>query len=153
MESHPEINDLEAHVGYWLRYVSNHVSGAFQQNLTSSGVTVAEWVALRKLYRLGRTSPSVLADTLGMTRGAVSKLLDRLVNKKLVDRQGAEHDKRCQEIELTASGRNLVPTLARIADQNDEVFFSHLSPAQREMLISLLKETVRVHHLREIPLS
>ena len=45
-----ELSSLESHLGYWLRYVSNHVSHAFSLKLAARGVTVAEWVVLRELY-------------------------------------------------------------------------------------------------------
>ena len=37
------ISDLDAHLGYWLRFVSNHVSQTFASRLQGKGVTVAEW--------------------------------------------------------------------------------------------------------------
>ena len=35
---------LENHTGFWLRFVSNHVSHGFARKVAGSGVTVAEWV-------------------------------------------------------------------------------------------------------------
>lgn len=43
------VPDLTAHLGYWLRYVSNHVSQAFARKVEANGVTVAEWVLMRRL--------------------------------------------------------------------------------------------------------
>ena len=36
-----KLSPLKAHLGYWLRYVSNHVSHAFALQLGARGVTVA----------------------------------------------------------------------------------------------------------------
>ena len=80
------MSSLESHLGYWLRYVSNHVSHAFALKLAAGGVTVAEWVVLRELYD-GESAPSALADRLGMTRGAISKLADRLIAKDMIVRR------------------------------------------------------------------
>ena len=60
--------------------MSNHVSHAFAIKLAGVGVTVAEWVVLRELYD-AESAPSALAEQLGMTRGAISKLADRLIDK------------------------------------------------------------------------
>jgi predicted regulator of amino acid metabolism with ACT domain len=73
------VSDLKKHVGFWLRFVSNHVSHAFARKLLASGVTVAEWVVMREMFDDEETSPGVLAERIGMTRGGVSKLVDRLV--------------------------------------------------------------------------
>jgi hypothetical protein len=43
------LSGLEDHLGYRLRHVSGHVSGAFARALQARGVSVAEWVALRQV--------------------------------------------------------------------------------------------------------
>ena len=48
------LSALETHLGYWLRRVSNRVSGAFAQALHAKQVSVAEWVMLRHLSGTGR---------------------------------------------------------------------------------------------------
>jgi DNA-binding MarR family transcriptional regulator len=145
------VSELTSHTGFWLRFVSNHVSHAFKRKLFSSGVTVAEWVVLREMYGKEEMSPSALADLTGMTRGAASKLIDRLVVKKLVSRQERTDDRRYQDIELTVAGRRLVPAIAAIADQNDEEFFRVLSEREHAALVATLKKLVRVHGLHQIP--
>jgi DNA-binding MarR family transcriptional regulator len=77
------MSSLDAHLGYWLRFVSNQVSHAFSLRLARRDVTVAEWVVLRELYDAIEVVPSTLAERLGMTRGAISKLADRLAGKGL----------------------------------------------------------------------
>ena len=86
-----------------------------------------------------------------MTRGAASKLVDRLVGKTLVSRQGRKDDRRFQDIGLTVAGRRIVPRLAGIADENDEEFFSVLTRAEREALVATLKKLVRAHDLHRVP--
>jgi DNA-binding MarR family transcriptional regulator len=149
----PEVTDLRSHLGFWLRFVSNHVSHGFARNLDGSGVTVAEWVILREMFDSPSTSPSALATATGLTRGAVSKLIDRLVQKSLVSRAEASGDRRFQDIKLTSAGRTLVPRLARIADKNDEEFFSQLSAQEREQLVATLKKLVAANRLHKIPIS
>ena len=145
------VNPLEAHLGYWLRYVSNHVSHAFRLKLEGRGVTVAEWVVLRELYDADSAAPSALADRLGLTRGAISKLADRLIAKHFVTRTVGEGDRRYQALAITKSGRALVPELATLADANDAEFFGHLKPAERAKIEEMMKEIVRRHGLRSIP--
>lgn len=145
------VSQLQSHTGYWLRFVSNHVSYAFARRLVSSGVTVAEWVVLREMYDEPPAAPSTLAQRIGLTRGAASKLIDRLVAKQLLAREDRSDDRRFQSIALTSSGRRLVPKLAAIADRNDEQFFSALTAAEHHALIASLKKLVQVHGLHTIP--
>ncbi|MGD0737638.1 MAG: MarR family winged helix-turn-helix transcriptional regulator [Terracidiphilus sp.] len=145
------VSDLKKHVGFWLRFVSNHVSHAFARKLLDSGVTVAEWVVMREMFDDEETSPGVLAERIGMTRGGVSKLVDRLVTKKIVTRRDRSDDRRFQSIALTAAGRRMIPQLAALADQNDEEFFHPLSSAERAALIASMKKLVRAHDLQTLP--
>ena len=150
-QMHPA--SLESHIGYWLRMVSNHVSQSFARQVEGSGVTVAEWVMLREMYEAGETSPSRLAASSGLTRGTVSKLVDRLVRKKLATRAEAGEDRRYQDVELTAAGRTLVPTLAALADRNDEKFFGCLSSGERATLTAMLRKLAAANNLKQIPVN
>lgn len=144
---------LEDHLGYWLRYVSNHVSHAFSRKVQARGVTVAEWVVLRELFAAGETAPSQIAARIGLTRGAISKLVDRLEAKALIVRLQVTDDRRFQSLALSKAGRALVPQLARLADANDAEFFGHLSASRRKALESTLREIVTRHGLKAIPVG
>lgn len=146
-----KVSDLHSHIGFWLRFVSNHVSHAFARKLLESGVTVAEWIVLRQMYDRRELSPSVLADETGMTRGAASKLVDRLLAKDLLTREGRSDDRRFQTLALTPAGRRLVPELAAIADENDREFFAPLTDRERETLVATMKKLTQAHHLRKLP--
>jgi DNA-binding MarR family transcriptional regulator len=147
------ISNLESHAGYWLRFVSNHVSHAFRLKVESHGVTVAEWVVMRALFDFEGMNPSHLAASIGLTRGAVSKLVERLSVKGLVACRSEKRDRRYQIVKLTASGRRFVPILAALADQNDQEFFGHLDPQERIGLIALLKGIVDRHRLKSAPVE
>ncbi len=142
---------LEAHLGFWLRFVSNHVSIRFQQQLEAKGVTVTDWVALRTLWAQPDTSHARLIQALGMTKGAASKVVSRLEDKGLAQRHLAEGRTRAQSLTLTPAGRALVPKLAQLADANDEHFFGHLPAPQRGALVDAMQALVRHHQLQEIP--
>lgn len=146
-------SELDDHLGYWLRYVSNHVSHAFASKVEEHGVTVAEWVLLRALFDAGEMNPSQLAEIIGMTRGAISKLVERLCQKELLNRTLSAGDRRYQMIGLTAVGRQLVPTLARLADENDREFFGHLKTDEKRFLLRILEDIVRKKGWKDLPVD
>lgn len=149
----PELPELTAHLGYWLRHVSNHVSQAFARKLAAKDVTVAEWALMRVLHDRRPTSPSQLASDMGMTRGAITKLADRLLAKGLIDRKASPDDGRSQTLRLTARGADLVPELAALADENDAECFADLSDKDRRAMLRILKETVARLGLTAIPID
>jgi DNA-binding MarR family transcriptional regulator len=151
MSSPPTVSELTAHLGFWLRAVSNHVSHAFARKVAAEDVTVAEWVMMRALYGKDPMAPSRLADEMRMTRGAITKLADRLIDKTLIVRKASRDDGRAQTLALTARGSDLVPKLAALADRNDAEFFGHLTPAEQRTLERLLKRMIERSHITEIP--
>ena len=140
----PAASRLDAHLGYWLRCVSNQVSQSLSRKVEDKGVTLAEWVVMRELYD-GDRRPAALAEKLGLTRGAISKLADRLVAKLMVTREASPSpwDPRAQMLALTDTGRSVVPVLAQSADAVDEQFFGDLDPRVRALIVSVMRKIVR----------
>jgi DNA-binding MarR family transcriptional regulator len=153
MPSSAPVSELTAHLGFWLRDVSNHVSHAFAARMEGKGVTVAEWVLMRTLYGREPMAPSRVADAMGMTRGAITRLAGRLITKDFVTRTASPDDGRAQTLALTPQGAKLVPILAELADQNDAEFFSVLSGSERQTLERLLRRMVAEGRMRTTPVD
>jgi len=146
-------SSLDAHLGFLLRMVSNAVSHNFARKLADEGVTVAEWVMLRAMFDKDEITPSVLADELGMTRGAISKLADRLAGKHLITRTADPDDRRGQLLALLPAGRALVPLLANHADRNDAEYFELLCAPERFALAQTLRKLIAGRNSHIAPLD
>lgn len=116
-------------------------------------MTVAEWVLMRQLMDEEALAPSRLAERMGMTRGAISKLADRLIAKHMLIRAADPADGRAQTLALTPAARALVPKLASLADVNDAEFFDHLSPKDHATLLRVLTEIVEKRGLKSLPVD
>jgi DNA-binding MarR family transcriptional regulator len=146
-------SELADHTGYWLRMVSNAVSQEFARKVAGEGVTVAEWAFMRALLDHDGTPPTALAERMGMTKGAISKLADRLLAKCLIERTENPRDKRAHSLSLTAEGRALVPVLAALADMNDAEFFGVLTRDEHDALDRILKTLAERRGLKTIPVD
>lgn len=146
----PELTD---HLGYWLRQVSNHVSRSFARKLLAKEVTVAEWALLRVLHGRNPAIPSQVADDMGLTRGAITKLADRLAAKGLLAREPSPGDARSHRLRLTPRGAAFVPELARLADRNEVECFAGLPEADRAALRRILEETAARIGATAIPID
>jgi DNA-binding MarR family transcriptional regulator len=145
------IPTLESHLGYKLRRISNAVSGQFARALQEKQTSVAEWVLMRELYERGRATPGDLAELLGMTRGAISKVVDKLEAKTWIHTQAKDDDNRARLLSLTRAGRRQLPVLAKIADHNDAHFFACLDKSERRALSDLLAKLAEHHHIQDVP--
>ena len=147
----PERPDIESHLGYWLRRVSNHVSGAFAQALEAKHASVAEWVVISRIGVQPGITPGEIAEALELTRGAVSKIIDKLEAKKWITRSTKPEDSRVQLLSPTRSGIRILPQLAKIADENDREFFAVLDSAESATLRRLLGKLAEFHKIRAVP--
>lgn len=151
-QSRSNPSSLETHLGFWLRFVSNHVSGRFRMLLETHGCSVTEWVALRILFDRRETTHAELIHALGMTKGAASKVISRLEERNLTRRQVAA-GARGQFLVLTRKGTELVPRLAALADENEDHFFHHLGERERQALMKTFQALVVHHRLRPLPVN
>jgi DNA-binding MarR family transcriptional regulator len=146
-------SELTDHTGYWMRMVSNAVSQEFARKVSGEGVTVAEWSFMRALCDLEPTAPSALAERMGMTKGAISKLAERLTAKGLVARAESLEDKRAHSLSLTTQGRAKIPVLASMADSNDAEFFGVLTEQERGALDRILRLLAERRELKTTPVD
>lgn len=108
---------------------------------------------MHELYGEQAVAPSCLAERLGLTRGAISKLADRLIQKKLIAREDNAKDLRAHSLALTSAGNALVPTLAALADETDAEFFGHITARERAAFERVLRSLVAHHGLKSIPMT
>jgi DNA-binding MarR family transcriptional regulator len=149
-----KVSNLRSHIGYWMRFVSNHVSYSFAHKLEGHGITVAEWVILREMYEhQDKTSTSNIIEQTGLTKGTISKLIDQVCAKKLAIRLSDKHDRRFQKIGLTEKGRMLVPKIGHLADANDQEFFGCLNGKEHSKLDRILKKIVKENKLNKTPIN
>lgn len=147
------VSNLSDHTGYLMRMVSNAVSQDFARKVAERGVTVAEWSFMRTLFDDAGMAPTALAGRMGMTRGAISKLAERLAAKRLILRTGSETAGRGQILSLTPEGRALVPALARLADGNDAEYFGVLTREERATLDRILRTLANRRGLTTTPVD
>ncbi len=86
-----------------------------------SGISVPQFRVLTFLNRAEAASLSAVADRVGLSLPAMSRLVEGLVQRRLVHREESPADRRRVTLHLTADGRELIRTAraaaqARLAD-------------------------------------
>jgi DNA-binding MarR family transcriptional regulator len=132
-------SNLDQHLGYWLRCLSNFVSHSFAERLAKQDISVAQWVVLRTLYDSSGVTLNQAAAQVGVDKSSLSRMVERLVQRELVNRTQGD-DRRSVGLTLTPAGKKLVPQLARLADENDTAFFNTLAPKQRAEFLVTIKQ-------------
>ncbi len=140
--NHP--SNLEDHIGYWLRCLSNFVSHSFADKLAAHDISVAQWVVLRTLYDSQHITLNDAAALIGVDKSSLSRMVQRLVERELVIRSEG-NDRRSLSLSLTATSKELVPKLAALADKNDDAFFHSLSEKERVQFLGMIKQLLKAN--------
>jgi DNA-binding MarR family transcriptional regulator len=91
-------------------------------------LTLPQIISLEKMRR-GPQTVSGLASDLRLTQGAVSRLVDLLVEKRLVHRAESESDRRIKVLCLTDTGRRTIAQFDAVRAEGAEKLLSGLDPA------------------------
>lgn len=79
-----------------------------EADVARHGLTIAEFAILEALYHRGPLLLGELQRKILVSSGGVTYLVDRLVHKKLVERQDCPEDRRARYAALTTAGEALV---------------------------------------------
>ena len=102
---------LQDSLGFLVSHLAGHLHVLVGRALEEQGVTGAQWAVLFLVAEGRATSPAALSAALSIDAGAVTRLLDRLEAKQLIERQPHPTDRRSTLIRLTEHARQRYPAL------------------------------------------
>jgi DNA-binding MarR family transcriptional regulator len=116
------------------------LSDAFDQMLKPHGLSTTQYNVLRILRGAGREGlcRNEIRDRLLTRMPDVTRLLDRMEEAGLLERERREDDRRQVETRLTRKGRDLVNRLDRAVEAEHQQRLGHLTRAQLQQLTALL---------------
>ncbi|RIV19553.1 MarR family transcriptional regulator [Alicyclobacillaceae bacterium I2511] len=135
-ESWNELEQLFDHFQKINRYIR---SGVLEG---SPRITRTQWLVLRQLERLTRSTVGQLAERLDFQPSAMSQILDRLQKVGWIVRTVDPKDGRSRIIALTAEGIATVRAVKNTQVQRLAKPFSSLSLANQQKLFQLMAELV-----------
>jgi DNA-binding MarR family transcriptional regulator len=95
------------------------------------GLSLPQFRALVLIDREPSVNLSVVADHLGVSLSAASRIVGRLVQKGLLAREGCEEDRRVWHLSLTARGRSVLEKAWQGTEQRLGEELRHLSSYHR----------------------
>ena len=132
-------------LGTYLPYLVNRVGQRFITDLTpvltDAGVDIQSWRVLIALYQQGGQPVGALSDLTSINFSTLSRVLDRMEKKSLVERLRGIDDARSVKIELTGKGRDVTETIlphaaALEAEATDDFTEAELATL-RQLLVKL----------------
>jgi DNA-binding MarR family transcriptional regulator len=110
--------------------------------------------ALLVLDELGTCTLGELADQLALSQSATSRMVDKLVLRKLVNRRTAAHDRRQVSLTATVAGRRATAHLVRRRQEAISAAMASMDEVSREQLrLGLRAFAVVARGSRPVPVN
>ena len=141
MTTHPPTETCTASsLGILFRQVRDAMWARMADELVRQGheLTFSQYITLKKLAH-GVASGNELARAADLNPGAMTRLLDRLAEKGLVERRTAPGDRRAIEVELTAEGERIWGEVNRCGERVRARAMHGMSADERAELTRLLQ--------------
>jgi DNA-binding MarR family transcriptional regulator len=114
----------------------------FQQALKPYGITATQYNALRILRGAAdeALTCSELGERLVSSDPDITRLLNRLQRRGLIERQRDTHDRRSVKTVISPAGLHLLQKLTPLIEEHTDERVRHMGQAKLEALIDLLED-------------
>ena len=129
---------------FWIHRLSGLMQDHFNQQLREYDVTWPQWMVLNVLYHEMGQTPAQIADCINIDRSAITRLVDRLEGKGLVEREHDKLDRRSINVRMTRSGKQVMSQINELAYRHQMHFLQSLHSSEQRALKGELQKMLRV---------
>ncbi len=129
---------LEDYLLFLLAAASASASAGFHAIVRQHGLRVPEWRVLACLHDSDGQMVTRLASLALMEQSAMTRVVERMEERGLLERRGDSRDRRRVRVFLTDNGRALLGPLLGLAREQEAEILASLPPAQRAALKPML---------------
>lgn len=140
--SEPALDDtgLSHLVGYAASRAALELRKVFAAHMEPLGLKIVEYSILMLVAHNAEINQTRLGQALDIAAPNLAVTLDRMAERGWIERVRGTRDRRAQHLHVTAEGRSLAARARRIAQTMEEPALAVLSPAERALLIELLRK-------------
>lgn len=135
----------------WVAVFMRRSMQDFLRYTRENGLSMSQLGALFHIHHEDGCAVSDLSNHLGVTRGAVSQLLERLVQQELILRTEDPSDRRMKQLVLTSKGRRTIQEGIHARQGWLADLSSTLSPAEKVQVAAALDILIEKANLLENP--
>ncbi|NBL64135.1 MarR family transcriptional regulator [Flavobacterium sp. NST-5] len=125
-----------------LIYNQNLINEKFNDVLKPHDLSMEQFNVLR-ILKGQKDKPahmSLIQERMLTKTSNTTRLVDKLLNKGLVNRQTCKENRRKMEISITPLGKETLETISPLIENVESLFAQNLTPAEVEMLNFLLEK-------------
>ena len=142
-EARVDLSALDEHLGYLIRRFQVWVFQDFIRTLEPVDIRPAQYSVLVVIGANAGLSQSDIADTLGIERARMARMLDRLEKRGLTRRLPSPRDRRSHALQLTAEGQKVLKRAKALAAEHEVRLAARLGEGPRKTMIGWLQSFAR----------
>jgi DNA-binding MarR family transcriptional regulator len=129
----------------WRAVVTSHaaVTDRVQQALAAADLPPLSWFEVLSAVKrspTGRPRMSELAEWLTLSRGGITKLVDRLQEAGYLERVSCAEDRRSLQAELTPAGKKMLEEMRAVYEGELDQHLRTLTPEEAELITAALQK-------------
>lgn len=118
----------------------NNTFGKIEKNIKSFNLTSSEFGVLEFLYHKGDQPVQEIAKKILVTSGTITYVINKLIDKKYVERKQCSKDKRIFYIHLTDQGEEKMANIFPEHEKFLNELFKDLDRTEKKLLIEKLRK-------------
>ena len=134
------LGSLENHLGYFVRRLQVWIFHDFVRTLAAHDIRPAQFSVLVVIEANPGLSQADLADTLGIERARLVRLLDGLEKRGLMRREASPVDRRSHALFLTEAGEKALGPVKALAAEHEANLTERLGREKHDALLEALRE-------------
>lgn len=142
-EIKPITFNVERSLLFLLAKAHQHVVSLCKEELSEYEITPSQFILLANLWKMDSASQAKLSKKTQIDPSTIAGVIDRLTEKRLVERQPSPEDRRAHQVILTERGKELEKELGIAAHKVREKIKSEIHPNDIKILGRLLKRLNR----------
>lgn len=125
--------------GHLIRRLHQQSTQIYQAQTQAAGLdlTSVQFAALDAINQQPDTDQATLAANISFDRATIGGVIDRLEQKRLVQRVVSEQDRRARQLRLTPEGAQLLAASRPVVEALQADILAALSPAERATFLAL----------------
>ena len=143
-EENPEVGMIHRPrvVSYWIILLEAAILRSMKQSLREFGISESQFIILDMCFRREANTAGSIAKLAHYDPSVISRQVDNLYNKGLLNRHRNEKDRRVVRLSLTEKARILREELLTAAIEADERITRHLDRKEHDILLDLVRKLV-----------
>lgn len=129
-------------INFLLSASQNVVFKYFSEQLTSHGITPAQYGVLKCLWQHGALKPTDIKELLKLKASSVSGILDKMQKEGLIDRVIDPNNRRAIIVSATKKAMDMRPAIEKIVETMNEKFLEPFSEEEGMILRKALQTII-----------